>query len=95
MAFRGIARTHTLYVCSFALTANSARSALAGPQDQLGYSDNAYHKSTSHSLKHGLVDAIEWAASVFTAIPHLSLEFEQFLADAIESQWFWVQFGTI
>ena len=87
-SFRGIAHTHTVYVCSSALTASSARSAFAGPRDRLGHPDTAYHKSTSHSLKHGLADALkyilEWEASVCTAIPHLSVQFVQSLADAIK-----------
>ena len=77
-----------MYVCSSALTASSARSALAGPRDRLGHPDTAYHKSASHSLKHGLADALkyilEWAAVVCTAIPHLSVQFVQSLADAIK-----------
>ena len=91
--FRGIAHTHTLCVCSSALTASSARSALAGPRDRLGHPDTAYHKSASQSLKHGLADALkyilEWAAAVCTAIPHLSVQFVQSLADAIEYNWEW------
>ena len=67
-AFRGIAHTHTVYVCSAALTASSARSALAGPWDRLGHPYTAYHKSASQSLKHGLADALkyilEWAAAL-------------------------------
>ena len=34
-SFRGIAHKHTVYVCSSALTAGSARSVLAGPRDRL------------------------------------------------------------
>ena len=62
-------------------------------RDPLGHPDTSYHKSDSHSLKHGLVDALtyilEWAAVVCTAIPHLSVQFVQFLADAIEYNWEW------
>ena len=76
-SFRGIAHTHTVYMCSSALTASSARSALAGPRR--GHPDTAYHKSASHSLKHGLADALkyiqEWAAAVCTAVPHLYVQF--------------------
>ena len=61
----GSLRTHTVYMCSSALTPSSARSALAGPWDRLGHPDTAYHKSASHSLKHGLADdfkyILEWA----------------------------------
>ena len=68
-----------MYVFSSALTPSSARAALAGPRDRLGHPDTAYHKSASHSLKHGLADALkyilEWAAVVCTAIPHLSVQF--------------------
>ena len=81
-SFRGIAHTHTVYVCSSALTASSARSALAGPRDRLGHPDTAYHKSASQSLQDGL-------AAVCTAIPHLSVQFVQSLADAIEYNWEW------
>ena len=83
----GHAHTHTVNVCSSALKASSARSALAGPRDWLGHPDTANHKSASHSLKHGLADAlkyiIEWAAAVCTVIPHLSVQFVESLADAI------------
>ena len=79
--FRGFAHTHTVYVSSSALTASSARSAIAGPRDRLGHPDTAYHKSPSHSLNHGLA---EWVVAVCTAIPHLSVQFVQCLADAIE-----------
>ena len=81
-AYRSIAQTHTVYVCNSALTASSVRSALAGPRDQLGHPDTAYHESASHSLKHGLADALkyilEWAAVVCTAMP---VQFVQSLAD--------------
>ena len=80
-------------VCSSALTASSTRSALAGPLDRLGHPDIAYHKAASHSLKHGLVDALRYilekASAVCTAIPHLSVQFVQSLADAIEYNWKW------
>ena len=72
------AHTHTVYVCSSTLTPSSARSALAGSRDQLGHP--AYHKSASHSLKHGLADALKyilrWAAvtAVCTAVLHLSVQ---------------------
>ena len=50
-----------------------------------------YHRSASHSLKHGLADALkyilEWAAAVCTA--HLSVQLVQSLADAIEYNWEW------
>ena len=86
--FRGIAHTHIVYVCSSALTPSSTRSVLAGPRDRLGHPDTAYHKSASHSLMHGLADALkytlEWAAVVCTAIPHLSVHFVQSSADIIE-----------
>ena len=78
-------------MCSSALTASSARSALAAPRDQLGDPDTAYQKSARHSHKHGLVDALkyilEWAAVVCSAIPHLSVQFVQSLAAAIEYNW--------
>ena len=32
---------------------------------------------------------LEWAAAVCTAIPHLYVQFAQFLADAIEYIWEW------
>ena len=50
--------THTVYMCSSALTPSSARSTLAGPRDQQGHPDTAYHKSASHCLKHGLAQAV-------------------------------------
>ena len=66
---------------------------LARTQDRLGHPNNAYHKSASHSLKHGLADALqytlEWAAAVCTEVPHLSLEFVQFLADTSAYNWEW------
>ena len=90
-AFRGIAHTHTMCVCSSALTPSSARSALAGPWDRLGQPDTAYHKSASHSLKHGLADALkyilEWAAVVCTAIPHLSVQFVHCTVCTLYSLW--------
>ena len=93
LPFRGIAHTHTVYVCGSALTPSSTRSALAGPQDWLGHPETAYHKSVSHSLKHGLAEALkytlEWAAVVCTVIPHLSVHFVQSLADAIKYNWEW------
>ena len=68
-------------------------SALAGPRNRLGHPDTAYHKSASHSLKHGLVDALkyilEWAAAVCTTVPHFSIQFVQSFADAIEYYWEW------
>ena len=74
-----------MYVSSSALTASRVRSAHAGPRDRLGHPDIAYHKSVSHSLKHGLADALkyilEWAAA------NLSVQFVQSLADAIEHNW--------
>ena len=81
-----------MYVCSSALTANSARSACAGPCDRIGHPNTADHKSASHSsLKHGLMDALkyilEWAAAVCNAIPHLSVQFVEYWADAIEYNW--------
>ena len=39
--FWGITHTHTVYVCSSALTPSSARSALAGPRDLQGHTDTA------------------------------------------------------
>ena len=76
-----------------ALKASNARSDLASPRDRLGHLDTAYHKSASHSLKHGLAYALnyilEWAAAVCTVIPHLSVQFVQSLADAIEYNWEW------
>ena len=80
-----------MYVFSSALTPSSARAALAGPRDRLGHPETAYHKSASHSLKHGLVDALKYIleleAAVCTAIPHLSVQFVESLADAIEYNW--------
>ena len=82
-----------MYVCSSALTASSVRSALAGPRDRLGHLDTAYHKSASHSFKHGLADALKyilkWAAAVCTDVPQLSLEFVQSLADTSAYNWEW------
>ena len=46
--FRGMAHTHTVYVCSSALTPSIVRSALAGPWDLQGHPDTADHKSASH-----------------------------------------------
>ena len=93
LPFRGIAHTHTVYVCSSALTPSSTRSALPGPWDWLGHQDAAYHKSASHSLKHCLAEALkytlEWAAAVCTAIPHLSVHLVQSLADIIEYNLEW------
>ena len=47
----------------------------------------------SQSLKHGLAVALkyilEWAAAVCTAIPHVSVQFVQSLADTIEYNWEW------
>ena len=57
-SFRGIAHTHTVYMCSSALTLSRARSALAGPRDLQGHPDTAYLISTTHCLKHGLVLAV-------------------------------------
>ena len=62
------AHTHTVRVCSSALTPSSARTAPAGPRDLQGHPDTADQKSATHSLKHGL--AAWWAAAVCTAVPH-------------------------
>ena len=42
--FRGIAHTHTVCVCSSALTTSSAKSAPVGPRNLQGHQDTAYRR---------------------------------------------------